>query len=116
VFRFTTKFAGRSVTRTQEVGEPEPGRVLVESGAGEGSRFTVEPQGGRTRVRIDTVLRARGLDGILLHLFGSRILGPLYADELARLERYARAHGPLPAASPDPSPDADPSPVTRDPN
>jgi hypothetical protein len=108
VFRFTTKVAGRSATRTQEVGEPEPGRVLVERGAGEGSRFTVEPHGGHTRVRIDTVLRARGLEGLLLHLFGARIFGPLYADELARLEQYARAHGPLPAASPDLSPEAGP--------
>ena|SRR5436190_568422 len=98
VFRFTTKVGGRSVTRTQEVSEPEPGRVLVESGDGEGSRFTVEPEGARTRVRIGTVLRARGLEGLVLHLLGARILRPLYADELSRLEQYARAHGPLPAA------------------
>ena len=30
VIRFTTRLGGRTVTRTQEVSEPEPGRVLVE--------------------------------------------------------------------------------------
>jgi hypothetical protein len=94
VIRFTTAVGGRSETRTQEVSEPEPGRVLVESGGGEGSTFTVEPRGERTYIRIDTVLQTRGLNGLIMRLLGSRILAPLYADELARLERYAQAHGP----------------------
>lgn len=93
VIRFTTKLGGRTVVRTQEVAEPEPGRVLVESGSGEGSTFTVEPLGeGRALVRIESVVRAGGLEGLLLAWFGQRLLHPILADELARLERYAQAH------------------------
>lgn len=92
VIRFTITMAGRSTTRTQEVSEPEPGRVLIESGGGERTIFTVEPRGERTLVRFETELRPRGLDRVLLPLLGARVLGPLYADELARLEQHARAH------------------------
>jgi hypothetical protein len=94
VFRFTAAVGGGSRTRTQEVSEPEPGRVLVERGDGVQSTFTVEPRGERALVRIETVMQAGGLEGLLMRLLGRRILGPLYADELTRLERYARAHGP----------------------
>jgi len=92
VIQFTTRMAGRTVTRTQEVTEPEPGRVLVESGSGEGSTFTVEPRGDRALVRIESVVRAGGLEGLLLPWFGQRLLRPVLADELERLERYAQAH------------------------
>jgi hypothetical protein len=92
VIRFTTRLAGRTVTRTQEVTEPEPGRVLVESGDGEGSTFTVEPRGERALVRIASVVRAGGLEGLLLSWLGERLLRPILTDELARLERYAQAH------------------------
>jgi hypothetical protein len=92
VIRFTVSLAGRATTRTQLVSEPEPGHVLVESGDGEGSTFTVEPRGDRTFVRIDTVLNASGLEGWLLPLFAPRLMRPLYADELARLEHLAQAH------------------------
>ena len=92
LIRFTTRLGGRSVTRTQEVSEPEPGRVLIEAGDGEGSTFTVEPRGDRSLLRIETTLRPTGLDGLLMPLLGPRILGPLYADEMRRLEAYARAH------------------------
>src|SRR3954468_13302022 len=43
VIQFWTRIGGRAATRVQEVTEPVPGRVLKESGAGEGSTFTVEP-------------------------------------------------------------------------
>ena len=92
VIRFTTAVGGRSQTRTQQVSEPEPGRVLVESGNGEGSTFTVEPRGSQTHLRIETVLQTRGIEGFLMRLFGARILGPLYADEMRRLEQYAQQH------------------------
>jgi len=90
--RFTTRLGGRSVTRTQDVSEPEPGRVLVEAGDGERSTFTVEPRGDRALLRIETILRPAGLDALLMPLLGPRILGPLYQDEMQRLEAYARAH------------------------
>jgi hypothetical protein len=92
VIRFTVSVGGRTSTRTQEVTEPVPGRVLVESGSGEGSTFTVEPRGEQTLVRIDTVLQRRGIEGVLLPLLGPRILRPIYADELARLEQHAQSH------------------------
>ena len=39
LIRFTTAVGGRAVTRTQQVSEPQPGRILVESGSGEDSTF-----------------------------------------------------------------------------
>jgi hypothetical protein len=94
VIRFTTQVGGRSQTRTQRVTEPEPGRVLKENGDGEGSTFTVEPRGGQTHLRIETVLQTRGIEGVAMKLFGARILGPLYQDEMRRLEQHARTHEP----------------------
>jgi hypothetical protein len=99
LIRFTTSVGGRSTTRTQRVSEPEPGRVLVESGDGEGSTFTLAPQGDdATRLRIETTLNAPGLEGVFIRLFGARVLKPLYADEMARLESYAQAHAAVAAA------------------
>jgi polyketide cyclase/dehydrase/lipid transport protein len=95
IMRFTTRVGGRAQTRTQRVSEPEPGRVLREQGDGEGSTFTVEPRGPQAFVRIETDLNTSGLEGLAMRLLGARILGPLYADELASLERYAQQHGPL---------------------
>jgi hypothetical protein len=109
VISFTVTLAGRGRTMTLEVSEPEPGRVLVETGARERTTFTVEPEGERSRVRFDTVLEASGLDGLLTRLLAPRLMRSLYADELERLERYARAHPPItggsdPAHPPSPDP------------
>jgi hypothetical protein len=93
--RFAMTTAGRRRTTTAAVTEPVPGRVLVETGPGVQTTFTVEPEGDRrARVRFDTVLEASGLEGLLARLFAPRLLRPLYADELARLEQHARAHPP----------------------
>jgi hypothetical protein len=92
LMRFTTRIGGRSVTRTQEVSEPEPGHILVEQGNGEGSTFTVEPRGERTLVRIETTLLVSGLEGMVMSLVGQRMISSIYADELTRLEAYAQAH------------------------
>ena len=99
VIRFTTRVGGRAVTRTQQVSQPEPGRVLVESGGGEGSTFTVEPRGDRSLVRIETTLVLRGLDAWLMPLVGPRVMRALYDEELSRLEAYARAHAAVPQAA-----------------
>src|SRR5690348_6271462 len=61
IIRFTARVGGRSMTRTQEVSEPQPGRVLVESGGGEASTFTLEPRGESTLLRIETTLQPTGL-------------------------------------------------------
>ena len=96
VFRMTMKLAGSSRTMIAAVSEPEPGRVLVETGPGVVTTFTVEPESGhRARVRFDTVMDAGGLEGILTRLFAPGILAPIYADELDRLEQHARAHPAL---------------------
>jgi Polyketide cyclase / dehydrase and lipid transport len=92
VISFRVTVAGRSRTMTLEVSEPEPGRVLVETGRRERTTFTVEPEGMRARVRFDTVLEAGGIEGLLNRLLAPRLMGSLYADELERLERHAQAH------------------------
>jgi len=95
VISFTTTLGGRTRRMTQEVTEPEPGRVLVESGDGAATTFTVQPEGPGCRVRFDSVLQANGIGGLLTRLFAPRLLEPLYADELQRLEQLARAHPPI---------------------
>ena len=91
-FSYTMTLAGKSRRATAEVTELEPGRVLVETGPGVRTIFTVVPEGTRARVRFDTTIVASGLEGLLTKLFAGRLLGPLYRDELERLERYAWAH------------------------
>jgi Polyketide cyclase / dehydrase and lipid transport len=76
------------------VTEPDPGRRLVETGSGVETTFSVEPAESGTLVRFTTQLDEGGLGGVLTRLFGARLMGPLYADELGRLEAYAQAHGP----------------------
>lgn len=92
VISFKMKLAGTSQSTTAEIDEPEPGRVLVETGPKVRTVFTVEPEGTRSRVRFDTTIDAGGLEGLLTRLFAARLLGPLYRDELERLERYAQAN------------------------
>ncbi len=76
--------------------EPEPGRVLVETSPGVETTFTVEPEGAqRARVRFDTVLEAGGFMGLMTRLLAPRMLRPVYADELERLERHAKIHPAL---------------------
>lgn len=90
---------GRKRRMTAMVTEPDPGRRLVETGDGVVTTFTVTPSGDGCVVRFDSVFDEPGLGGILLRLSIARMLGPLYADELERLDAYARAHGPLSAAA-----------------
>jgi hypothetical protein len=100
VVRLTSKIGGRRQTMTATITEPEPGRVLVETSPGLQTTFTVEPEGDRrARVRFDTVFEASGLNGLMIRLLVPRLLRPVYADELERLERYAKAHPALPPAA-----------------
>jgi hypothetical protein len=90
VISFKMALGGRTRGMTQTVSEPEPGRVLVESGQGVSTTFTVQPDGAGCRVRFDTRLEDGGLEGILTRLFAPRLLQPVYQDELRRLEVYAQ--------------------------
>ena len=84
---------GRRRTVTATISEPVPGRTLVETGPGIQTTFTVEPMDRGARVRFDTVIDEAGLPRVLNRLFAGRILGPIYEDELRRLEDHASAHG-----------------------
>jgi len=95
--RWLIDAGGRRRTVTATVTEPIPGRKLVETGSGIQTTFTVEPGGGGTRVRFDTTIDERGLQGVLNRLFVARIFGPIYEDELGRLEDHAKAHAPRPS-------------------
>ena len=55
VIRFTMKLAGQSRSMTATVTEPSPGRVLVESGPGVETTFTVEPEGGSESPTTDPI-------------------------------------------------------------
>ncbi len=96
VVRFRLTAGGRSRAYRQRVAEPTPGRVLTESDLDSSSvtTFTVTPDGDGCRVRIETAWQgAGGVGGLFERLFAPRVLRRLYADELARLDHYAREMG-----------------------
>jgi hypothetical protein len=96
-FRITT--GGRSRSYRMEVAEPEPGHVLTESDTASSlvTRFTVTPAGGAATVRIETTWQgAGGIGGFFERLFAPRVLRGLYADELRRLDAYAREQASRP--------------------
>ncbi len=104
---WSVELGGRVRRMTATITEPEPGRRLVETGSGVVTTFTVAPSGSGCVVRFDSVFDEPGLGGLLLRLFAGRIVGPLYADELGRLEAYARNHGvPVPAVMPEAMPES----------
>ena len=92
IVRFRLTAGGRTRAHRQRVDEPDPGRVLTETDLDTGAvtTFTVTPEGDGCRARIETAWQRGGLGGLVEQLLAPRVLGPLYADELARLDRYAR--------------------------
>ena len=101
VIHFTVTAMGQSERHHATVSEPEPGRVLVETEEKNNLRtsFSVEPRGQQSQVRFDTVYSKSGPMGFVEKLLVGRVLGPIYADELQRLEQHARTHGPLSTCS-----------------
>ena len=92
IITFTTRLAGQSRFFRGVVAEPEPGRVLVERypDFDSVSTFTVTPEHGGCRVRIETDMAAAdGLHGWLETRLAPLLLRRLFADELGRLEVYA---------------------------
>ncbi len=95
VVTFRLTLGGRTRTVHSEIAEPQPGRVLTETDMQTGAltTLTVTPDGGgSSRVRIETAWRpARGVAGLVERLAGPPLLRALYADELRRLDAYARS-------------------------
>lgn len=96
VTRFTVTAGGRSRQYRMQVSEPEPGRVMSESDSNSSlvTTWTVAPAdggGGRSQVRISTTWNgAGGIGGFFERLFAPRAMRGIYADELERLDAYAR--------------------------
>jgi len=93
ITRFTVRAGGRTREYRMRVAEPEPGRVLTESDTGSSmvTTTTVSPQGGASLVRISTTWDgAGGIGGLFERMFAPRVMRAIYADELDRLDAYAR--------------------------
>lgn len=97
VTRFMVTAGGRSREYQMKVAEPEPGRILTESDTGSSmvTTFTVSPQGGASLVQISASWEgAGGIGGLFERMFAPRVMRTIYADELKRLDDYAREHHP----------------------
>lgn len=97
VARFKITAGGRTREYRMKVAEPEPGRVLTESDTNSSAvtTFTVSPHGSASLVRITTAWDgARGIGGMFERTFAPRVLRAIYADELERLDAYARGQRP----------------------
>jgi uncharacterized protein YndB with AHSA1/START domain len=94
MYTFRLTAGGRTRGYRMRVEEPEPGRRLIESDTQSSlaTTWTVTPEGERSRVRIETRWQgAGGVGGVFERLFAPRVLRGIYADELERLDRYARS-------------------------
>jgi hypothetical protein len=93
ITRFKLTAGGRTRDYRMEVAEPEPGRILTESDTNSSlvTTFAVMPEGSESRVRISTTWEgSAGIGGFFERLFAPRVMRGIYADELDRLNAYAR--------------------------
>lgn len=97
VTRFKVTAGGRTREYRMRVTEPEPGKVITESDSNSSlvTTFTVTPLDGagqaRSTVRISTTWDgAGGIGGFFERMFAPRAMRGIYADELERLNAYAR--------------------------
>jgi hypothetical protein len=93
VHSFTVNAGGRTRPYTMRVEEPELGRVITENDQSSSlvTTFTVTPAGDTCRVLISTTWDgAGGVGGFFERLFAPRVMRRMYAEELTRLDRYAR--------------------------
>jgi hypothetical protein len=93
IVRFTLTAGGRAIASRAQVAEPEPGRVLTESGtdSSQVTTFTVTPEGSTSRVLISSTWKgAGGIGGFFERMFAPRVMRGILADELQRLDTYAR--------------------------
>jgi uncharacterized protein YndB with AHSA1/START domain len=97
VTRFTVTAGGRTREYQMKVAEPEPGRVLTESDTGSSlvTTTTVRPHGSGSMAQICTAWDgAGGIGGLFERMFAPRVMRSIYADELRRLDAYARERRP----------------------
>ena len=90
--RFTLTVGGRQQEIESRVDEPVPGRVLTETYPQKGAvtRFTVDPVGNQSRLRIETSWEpSRGITGLMDRLIAPRLFRKLYTEELDLIERWA---------------------------
>jgi uncharacterized membrane protein len=95
ITRFTLTAGGRTREYRTKIAEPEPGRILTESDTGSSTvtTFTVSALGDTSLVRISTAWDgAGGIGGLLERLFAPRVMRRIFADQLKRLDAYAREH------------------------
>lgn len=98
VVRYAFTLAGRTTVHRVRIGEPEPGRTLIESDAQRRmlTVWTVErAPGGGSLVRIETRWHATGLRALVERIVAPALLGRVYRAELRLLDRYARGEGPV---------------------
>lgn len=100
VHRFKMTLGGRTTDYRVRVGEPIPGRMLIESDPARRmlTTFVVDPQpDGSSRVRIETRWYTDGFRGFVERLIAPPMLRSVYRDELRRLDRYAATFSAAPA-------------------
>jgi hypothetical protein len=93
VHSFTMTVGGRTTAYRVRVGEPQPGRMLIESDSSKRmlTTFTVDPEPyGRARVRIHTRWHAQGIAGLVERFVAPILLKRVYREELRLLDGYAR--------------------------
>jgi ribosome-associated toxin RatA of RatAB toxin-antitoxin module len=94
VTRFKVTAGGRTREYQMTVAEPEPGRVMTETDSTSTlvTTWTVTPRDdAASTVRLSTTWQgAGGIGGFFERLFAPSAAGRMYADELKRLDAYAR--------------------------
>lgn len=92
--RFKVNAGNRVREYLMRVDEPQPGKVLTETDQNSSlvTTFTVTPTGNTCSVRIQTQWNgASGIGGFFERTFAPKVMRKIYADELARLDTYARS-------------------------
>lgn len=93
IIRFGMTVFGTVKRFRAAVGEPEPGRVLVErdlNGNGAVTTFTVNPVGtSQADVTIETAWTPRGPASFLERILAPLLLRRIYTEELLNLEKVA---------------------------
>ncbi|HEY1538525.1 MAG TPA: SRPBCC family protein [Solirubrobacteraceae bacterium] len=91
--RFKVNAGNRVREYLMRVDEPQPGKVITETDENSSlvTTFTVSPAGDTCSVRIQTQWNgASGIGGFFERTFAPKVMRKIYADELARLDTYAR--------------------------